>query len=154
MPSIVGGAPDIPLDRITRPAAYGLTASTRTSASARALDIEAGRPFRIGDLAQTPFVGLTHLDGFTETYAVGNTVAYRGLDVFQTTTRLGADLAFYGLGDVIPSLRVAYDLAAGPQGRTGFAAWQASRTRWPSLHPGAVPARRWACATRGERGSR
>ncbi len=54
---IVGGAPDIALDRITRPAAYGLTASARTSASALALDIEAGRPFRIGDFGLTPFVG-------------------------------------------------------------------------------------------------
>jgi outer membrane autotransporter protein len=122
---IVGGAPDIALDRITRPAAYGLTASARTSASALALDIEAGRPFRIGDFGLTPFVGLTHLaghvDGFTETGAAGNNVAYRGLNVFQTTTRLGAELAFYGFGDVIPSLRVAYNLATGPQGSTGFA---------------------------------
>ncbi len=120
---IVGGTPDVSLDRIRRPGAYGLTAAGRTSGSAVALDGEVGVPFRAANLLLTPFAGITHLsgqvDGFTESGAAGNNIAYRGLTVLQTTARFGGEAAFLGFGGVIPSVRVAYNLATGPQGSFG-----------------------------------
>ena len=122
---IVGGAPYISLDRITRPGAYGLTATGQTSANALALDGEVGVPFRDGHVGFTPFAGLTHLsgrvDGFVESGAAGNNLAYRGLTVLQTTARFGGEFAYYGFSDIIPSVRVAYNLATGPQGSMGLA---------------------------------
>lgn len=117
---IVGGAPSINLDRIRRPGAYGLTATGRTEGSAVALDGEVGVPVSFDRLRLTPFAGITHLagrvDGFTETGAAGNNIAYQGLTVRQTAARFGAEAAFYGFGSLIPSVRVAYNLALGPQG--------------------------------------
>ncbi|NEU11014.1 autotransporter domain-containing protein [Methylobacterium sp. BTF04] len=116
---IVSGAPVVNFDNIRRPAAYGLTGAAKTSGSAVALDGELGVPFTVANIRLTPFVGITHLsgqvNGFTETGAAGNNVAYRGLDVRQTTARFGGELAFHGWGDLIPSIRVAYNLATGPQ---------------------------------------
>ncbi|WP_245930705.1 esterase-like activity of phytase family protein [Methylobacterium radiodurans] len=116
---IVGGAPDVSLDRIRRPGAYGLTATGRTEGSALALDGEVGVPFRLDQVRLTPFAGITHLvgrvDGFTETGAAGNNVAYQALTVRQTAARFGAEAAFYGFGALIPSVRLAYNLATGPQ---------------------------------------
>ncbi|TXN39516.1 autotransporter outer membrane beta-barrel domain-containing protein [Methylobacterium sp. WL30] len=120
---IVGGAPEVSLDGIRRPAAYGLTASGRSSGSAFAIDGEAGVPIRAGDLGLTLFAGITHLsgtvDGFTETGAAGNNIAYRDLTLVQTTVRFGGELAYYGLAGLIPSVRLAYNLATVPQGSSG-----------------------------------
>lgn len=117
---IVGGAPVVNFDRIRRPAAYGLTGTGRTSGRALALDAELGVPFAIADVRLTPFAGFTHLsgqvEGFTESGAAGNNLAYRGLAVAQDTARFGLELAFSGWGDLIPALRVAYNLATGPAG--------------------------------------
>lgn len=117
---IVGGAPVVNFDNIRRRAAYGLIGSGKTSGSAFAVDGELGVPFNIAQVRLTPFAGITHLsgqvDGFTETGAAGNNIAYRGLDVVQTTARFGAELAYYGWSDLIPSIRAAYNLATGPQG--------------------------------------
>ncbi|MCJ2045062.1 esterase-like activity of phytase family protein [Methylobacterium sp. J-078] len=119
---IVGGAPVVTFDGIRRPAAYGLTGAGKTSGSAFAVDGELGVPFNLDRVRVTPFAGLTHLagrvDGFTETGAAGNNIAYQGLDVTQTTARFGAELAYYGWGGLIPSVRVAYNLATGPQEST------------------------------------
>lgn len=120
--AIAGGAPEVNLDRLRRPGAYGLTATGRTQGSALALDGEIGLPFQIEPFRLTPFAGITHLaarvEGFTETGAAGNNIAYQGLTARQTTARFGAELAFYGFGPLIPSVRVAYNLAMGPQGGT------------------------------------
>lgn len=117
---IVGGAPEVGLDRIRRPGAYGLAASGRTVGNALALDGEIGVPLQMDGLRLTPFAGITHLsgriDGFTETGAAGNNIAYRGLVLLQTTARFGAEAAFTGFGDLIPSIRLAYNRATGPQG--------------------------------------
>lgn len=116
---IVGGAPVVNFDNIRRPAAYGLTGTGKTSGSAFAVDGEIGVPFDVASVRLTPFAGITHLsgrvNGFTETGAAGNNVAYEGLDVVQTTARFGAELAYYGWGDLVPSIRAAYNLATGPQ---------------------------------------
>ncbi|MFE1597280.1 esterase-like activity of phytase family protein [Methylobacterium sp. ID0610] len=117
---ILGGAPFIDFSGIRRPGAYGLTAEGRTGGTAFAADGEIGLPFTKDALRLTPFVGLTHLsahaDGYTEQGAAGNNLAYAGLTAYQTTARFGAELAYYGLGDtLIPSLRVSYNLATGPQ---------------------------------------
>lgn len=119
---IVGGAPVVTFDDIHRPAAYGLTGTAKTSGSAFAVDGEIGVPFNVDGVRLTPFAGITHLsgqvNGFTEMGAAGNNVAYAGLDVVQTTARFGAELAYYGWGDLIPSVRVGYNLATGPQAST------------------------------------
>ncbi|ACA16555.1 outer membrane autotransporter barrel domain protein [Methylobacterium sp. 4-46] len=117
---ILGGAPFLDFTGLRRPAAYGLTAEGRTGGSGFALDGEAGLPLDVGALRATPFAGITYLsatvDGFTETGAAGNNVAYAALTARQTTARFGAELAYHGFGGgFVPSLRVAYSLAAGPQ---------------------------------------
>lgn len=115
---IVGGAPMVNFDRIRRPAAYGLTGTGKTSGSAFAVDAELGVPFAIADLRLTPFAGFTHLagqvEGFSESGAAGNNLVYRDLDVAQNTARFGLELALSGWGALIPSVRVAYNLATGP----------------------------------------
>ncbi|MBD8909339.1 esterase-like activity of phytase family protein [Methylorubrum zatmanii] len=120
--AIAGGVPEVSLDRLRRPSAYGLTATGRTQGSALALDGEVGVPLQIDRVRLTPFAGITHLagrvDGFTETGAAGNNVAYQGLTLRQTTARFGAEAAFTGFGALIPSVRAAYNVAMGPQGAT------------------------------------
>jgi outer membrane autotransporter protein len=121
---IVGGAPIIDLSGIRRPAAYGLTADAKTSATALSLDGEAGLILDRDAFRLMPFVGLSHLSarvsGFTETGAAGNNVAYGGLTVLQTTARFGAELAYTGFGGIVPSVRVAYNLGLGPQQSAGL----------------------------------
>ncbi|AWB21568.1 autotransporter domain-containing protein [Methylobacterium currus] len=121
---IVGGAPIIDLSGLRRPAAYGLTADAKTSATALALDGETGLILDRDAFRLMPFAGLSHysarVSGFTETGAAGNNVAYGGITVLQTTARFGAELAYTGFGGIVPSVRVAYNLGLGPRQSAGL----------------------------------
>ena len=112
----IGYAPDVKLDRIDRPAAYGLTASGRTKGDAKAFSFEAGFTPQLGAVRAGPFAAVqsvaVNLDGYTEHGASLGNAAIPDNSFIRTEASFGLDLAGR-IGPVIPSLRVGYALQNG-----------------------------------------
>ena len=124
-------APGFAINGITRPAAYGRTATGNTRASGLVFDAEAGFRTKPDSYVLTPFLGLTqahtHVDGYTETGAAGGNIAYASHAFTQTLIRGGTE-ASLPLGVVTPWARVGWQRSLASGGRLMVASLAALQT--------------------------
>ncbi len=101
----------VDLDRITRPSAYGQTATGATDGKVMGLEGEAGWTFKSGGASFGPFINLrmvkVDLDGYVETGASVSNAAMPDNDYRRVETTLGLEGAL-PMGPVIPSGRIGY----------------------------------------------
>ncbi len=104
---------DIDVDRITRPAAYGLTASGATDARSDTALVEAGYIMNWGNAKIGPVAHYTYTkviyDTFTETGAAGGNLAVPQHSAYSSVIGLGAEASFEYQG-VMPTLQASYNL--------------------------------------------
>ncbi|MBB4196373.1 hypothetical protein CCR94_15065 [Rhodoblastus sphagnicola] len=99
-------------DSINRPAAYGLTATGKTSGDLQAFFLEAGYDFDLGAVKVGPVGGYAlqwaRISGYTETGAAGGNIAMPQTIASSQTLMAGVE-AFGQFFDVTPFARLTYN---------------------------------------------
>ncbi len=108
-----GYLPWIDFSEITRPAAYGLSATGSTKGTAQTAYGEVGYMIGVGGMTKLgPVASLSYLkadiDGYTEHGAAGGNIAYSDRSVDQTTLGLGGEI-IVPFDDVTLTGHAAYD---------------------------------------------